>query len=186
VSNDPLWTPEARAVLTADPQLAPYVERHEPPSRPLRRGATPFGSLVRSIVGQQLTGTAARTIHDRLLHLVEHRMSPYELDHHDDDALRAVGLSRGKVKALRSLSEHAKGPGLHHLHTLTNEEVKAALLPIKGVGPWTVDMFLMFHLIRPDVWPTGDLGVRKGAGAVRGGPRARACALLPGRTCASR
>jgi len=124
-----------------------------------------YGALVRSIVGQQLSTKAARSIYGRLTDRFGGRApTPQEVLADDPEDLRvAVGLSRAKVKYLRSLAEHVeKGEvELGRLDALSDEDVAAELLDVKGLGPWSVDMFLMFQLQRPDVLPVGDLGIRR-------------------------
>ena len=131
-----------------------------------RRGrpAEPYGALVRSIVGQQLSTKAAQTIYERLIALFGGRTpTPPELLAADEDALRKAGLSRAKVAYLRSLAQHVEAGELElgKLTDLPDEEVVAQLTAVKGLGQWTADMFLIFHLRRPDVLPVGDLGVRR-------------------------
>jgi len=124
-----------------------------------------YGALLRSIVGQQLSTKAARSIYGRLTDRYGGRPpTPQEVLADDPEALRAAaGLSHAKVKYLRSLAEHVeKGEvELGRLDALSDEDVAAELLDVKGLGPWSVDMFLMFQLQRPDVLPVGDLGIRR-------------------------
>jgi DNA-3-methyladenine glycosylase II len=119
---------------------------------------------VRSIVGQQLSTKAARTIYERLIDLFGGKTpSPGELLAADPEAIRAAGLSRPKVSYLRSLAEHVESGELElaRLSELSDEEVSEQLTAVKGLGQWTADMFLIFHLGRPDVLPVGDLGIRR-------------------------
>ena len=154
-------------LMRADPVLGALVEAHGPLGDEQRRRARPagaYGALVRSIVGQQLSTKAARTIYERLTALFDgHTPTPAELLAVDADRLRSAGLSRAKVSYLRSLAEHVvRGElELDRLGELGDEEVIAQLTAVKGLGPWTADMFLIFHLGRPDVLPVGDLGVRR-------------------------
>ncbi len=123
-----------------------------------------YGALVRSIVGQQLSTKAARTIYGRLADLYGGRApTPEQLLATDPDELRAVGLSRAKAGYLRSLAEHVLSGELEldRLTELSDAEVSAQLTAVKGLGQWTADMFLIFHLGRPDVLPVGDLGIRR-------------------------
>jgi DNA-3-methyladenine glycosylase II len=124
-----------------------------------------YGALVRSITGQQLSVLAARAIYGRLTARFGGRApTPEEILAEDPDELRAAaGLSRAKVSYLRSLAEHvASGElELERMEELSDEEVIAELVAVKGLGLWTAQMFLMFHLERPDVLPTGDLGIRR-------------------------
>ncbi len=124
-----------------------------------------YGALVRTIVGQQLSTTAARAIYTRLTDRFGGRPpTPEEVLAEDPDELRvAAGLSRAKTTYLRSLAEHVMDGSLelHKLGRLSDERVIAELVAVKGLGTWSADMFLMFHLQRPDVLPVGDLGVRR-------------------------
>jgi DNA-3-methyladenine glycosylase II len=132
---------------------------------PRERPAEHYGALVRSIVGQQLSTKAARSIYLRLADRYGGRPpTPQEILADDPDEVRAAaGLSRAKVGFLRSLAEHVLDGSLElaRLDDLPDEEVIAELVAVKGLGPWTAHMFLMFHLRRPDVLPVGDLGVRR-------------------------
>jgi DNA-3-methyladenine glycosylase II len=124
-----------------------------------------YSTLVRSIVGQQLSTRAAAAIWGRLIdRFGGHAPTPEEVLADDPDELRtAAGLSHAKVKYLRSLAEHILDGSLQldRLHDLPDEEVTAELVAVKGIGVWSADMFLMFHLHRPDVLPAGDLGIRR-------------------------
>jgi DNA-3-methyladenine glycosylase II len=136
-----------------------------------RRGrpADAYGALLRSIVGQQLSTKAARSIYTRVAALYGDRTpSPEELLATDPEELRGAGLSRAKVAYMRSLAEHVRSGELEldRLDELSDAEVSAELTAVKGIGQWSADMFLVFHLSRPDVLPVGDLGVRNAARAV--------------------
>jgi len=124
-----------------------------------------YGALVRSIVGQQLSTSAARAIYGRLTDRYGGRTpTPVEVLEDDPEELRAAaGLSRAKVSFLRSLAEHVIDGGLEleRLDDLPDDEVIAELVAVKGLGTWSAHMFLMFHLQRPDVLPVGDLGIRR-------------------------
>lgn len=133
-----------------------------------RRGRTEtehYGALVRTIVGQQLSTKAARAIYGRLLdHFGGQPPTPEQVLAADPDVMRAdAGLSRAKVGFLRSLAEHVLDGSLEldRLDVLGDEEVTAELIAVKGLGAWSADMFLMFHLGRPDVLAVGDLGIRR-------------------------
>jgi DNA-3-methyladenine glycosylase II len=156
----------------ADPVMAELIERVGPcqlGSRTDRGGPARdhYGALLRAIVGQQLSVSAARSIYGRLTDRYGgHTPSPAELLADDPDALRvAAGLSRAKVLFLRDLAERLESGDLHldDIEQASDEEVARRLLEVKGVGQWTVDMFLLFHLGRPDVLPVGDLGIRRAA-----------------------
>jgi DNA-3-methyladenine glycosylase II len=124
-----------------------------------------YGALVRTITGQQLSVLAARAIYGRLTDRFGGRApTPREILDDDPEELRAAaGLSRAKVGFLRSLAEHVLSGELEleRLHALPDEEVYAELTAVKGIGEWSADMFLMFHLGRPDILPVGDLGIRR-------------------------
>jgi DNA-3-methyladenine glycosylase II len=140
-----------------------------------RRGrpVEPFGALVRAIVGQQLSTKAARTIYDRLAAGFGGRApTPEDLLAADPEEVRAAGLSRPKVAYLRDLAERVADGDLDlaGLAERPDDEVAAELVKVKGLGRWSADMFLIFHLGRPDVLPVGDLGVRRAAERVYGLP----------------
>ena len=152
----------------ADPKIADLIGRFGSPEEVLqRRGRRPgdaYGALLRAIVGQQLSTKAARTIFERLVTLFGGRTpTPRELLDIDPEELRGVGLSRAKAAYLRDLAEHVEDGelDLERLPELPDDEVAEQLTAIKGLGQWTADMFLIFHLGRPDVLPVGDLGIRR-------------------------
>jgi DNA-3-methyladenine glycosylase II len=154
-------------LIASDPVLGAMVSGHGPLDEAERRRGRPddaYGALLRAIVGQQLSVKAARTIYDQLCGLYGDRTpTPAELIATDPDELRGVGLSRAKAAYLRDLAEHVEDGELDLalLPELPDDEVSAQLIAIKGLGRWTVDMFLMFHLGRADILPVGDLGIRR-------------------------
>jgi DNA-3-methyladenine glycosylase II len=129
------------------------------------RPADHYGALLRSIVGQQLSTKAARAIYGRLTDRYGGRTpTPVEVLEDDPEEMRgAAGLSHAKVRYLRSLAEHVLDGSLEldKLHKLPDAEVTKELTAVKGIGSWSADMFLMFHLRRPDVLAVGDLGIRR-------------------------
>jgi DNA-3-methyladenine glycosylase II len=151
----------------ADDVIAALIDEHGELDLAARRRDRPsdaYGALLRSIVGQQLSTKAARSIYARLVELFGgHTPAPDELLAADPDLVRAAGLSRPKVAYLRSLAEHVLSGELEldRLGELSDERISAELTAVKGLGQWTADMFLIFHLGRPDVLPVGDLGVRR-------------------------
>jgi DNA-3-methyladenine glycosylase II len=164
------WPPPAavEALRAADPVLQAVIDRVGPEPVARRNAERPeehYGALVRSIIGQQLSTKAARAIYTRLTDRFGGRPpTPAEVLAEDPDELRqAVGLSRAKVTFLRSLAEHVvEGTlDLERLDELPDDEVIAELTAVKGLGLWTAQMFLMFHLERPDVLAVGDLGIRR-------------------------
>jgi DNA-3-methyladenine glycosylase II len=160
-------SPKVVAVLAAsDPVMARLIEEHGAVvKRDLRRErpGDAYGALLRSIVGQQLSTKAARTIYGRMLELFDgHAPTPKQLLAADPDAIRAAGLSRPKIAYLRDLAQHVEDGELEleRLHDLPDEDVIEQLTAVKGIGDWSAHMFLMFHLGRPDILPVGDLGIR--------------------------
>jgi DNA-3-methyladenine glycosylase II len=155
----------------ADAKLAALIDRSGGPDELLAARRRPrsdaYGALVRAIVGQQLSTAAARSIFERLVeHFGGHTPTPRQLLDADPEKMRAAaGLSRAKVAFLRDLAEHVEDGelDLEQLTELPDDEVIEQLTAVKGLGPWTVHMFLIFHLGRPDVLPVGDLGVRRAA-----------------------
>jgi len=152
---------------SADDTLAAVIDERGPLDLAARVRGRPqdaYGALLRAIVGQQLSVKAARTIYERFVGLFGGRTpTPEELLEVDADTLRSAGLSRAKANYVRSLAEHVISGELEldRLDELSDEEVTAELVAVKGLGRWTADMFLIFHLGRPDVLPVGDLGVRR-------------------------
>jgi DNA-3-methyladenine glycosylase II len=151
---------------SADPVLGRLLDEHGAPE-PRPPAGDPYTALVRAIVGQQLSVTAARSIYTRLLeHFGGHAPAPEEILAAEPDAMReAAGLSRAKVTFLRSLAEHVESGelDLEHVASLPDDEVVAQLTAVKGVGAWTAHMFMIFELRRSDVLAVGDLGVRRAA-----------------------
>ena len=140
------------------------IDQHGSPD--LSRTRNSFQSLVRAIVYQQLSGKAAGTIYGRVLDLFDSRRfpTPAALAAMPFERLRGAGLSRAKASYVLDLAAKFEDGTIdpRRFSSMTNEELAAALTQIKGVGQWSVDMFLMFGLNRPDVLPVGDLGIRKG------------------------
>jgi DNA-3-methyladenine glycosylase II len=160
--------PKSMAALSeGDEVMAALIAEHGSLGTWARRRSRPqdaYGALVRAIVGQQLSSKAARTIYERLIEVFGgHTPTPKELLAVDPRLIRAAGLSNAKVAYLRDLAEHVEDGELEldRLRELPDDEVAAQLIAIKGLGQWTVDMFLIFHLGRPDVLPVGDLGIRR-------------------------
>jgi DNA-3-methyladenine glycosylase II len=161
------FTAAARILAERDPVIAGLLAQTGPPrlSRPLE---SHFATLVRAIVYQQLAGRAAAAIHGRLIAALGGDVQPEALIALSDETLRAVGLSRAKVMSLRDLAAKVldgtvvlSPPGLARE---SDEEIIARLSAVRGIGTWTAQMFLLFQLRRLDVWPVGDLGIRRGYG----------------------
>jgi DNA-3-methyladenine glycosylase II len=156
------------ALRAADPVLARVIDEvgpDGPGDLGVTRSSDRYGALVRSIVGQQLSTRSAQAIYGRLTDRFGGRTpTPVEVLEDDPDELRqSVGLSHAKGAYLRSLAEHVLDGSLdlEHLDRLPDEDVIAALTAVRGIGPWSADMFLIFRLGRPDVLPVGDLGIRR-------------------------
>ncbi|MEO0659931.1 MAG: DNA-3-methyladenine glycosylase 2 family protein [Planctomycetota bacterium] len=170
--TDPLVGPPTPAELAAltrrDPALGTARRRVAPfPVFPVRgQYDSHFHALARSIVFQQLAGAAARTIHDRVRALTPGPRFPTARDVEglSDAALRGAGLSRGKLAALRDLSERSLDGRLRlrSLARLEDEEIIDELVEVRGIGRWTAQMFLMFRLGRRDVLAPDDLGLQEG------------------------
>jgi DNA-3-methyladenine glycosylase II len=170
--SDPDHSEAVEHLRAADPVMAEIIERVGPcmlGARTDRGGPAHdhYGALVRAIVGQQLSVSAARSIYGRLTDRFQGRTpTPAQLLADDPDTLRAAaGLSRAKVVFLRDLAERLESGALDlgDIEDVPDQGVARRLLDVKGVGQWTVDMYLIFHLGRPDVLPVGDLGVRRAA-----------------------
>ena len=142
------------------------------PPRLGRRDATHFGALVQSIVYQQLAGKAAATIHGRLLAALDGEVTPDAVLALSPEELRAAGLSGNKAASLCDLAAKVTDGTVvldsRGLGRESDDEVVARLTTVRGIGRWTAEMFLLFQLRRLDVWPTGDLGVRRGFGVAWG------------------
>ena len=156
---------------TVDPVLARVIARVGPYRPRIQQDGTHFSAILRAIVYQQLSGKAAATIHARFLGLFGDREpTPAQIIATPDDALRAVGLSRGKSRYVKDLAQRVEHTGLpiERLHELGDNAVMDALVQVKGIGRWTAHMFLLFRLGRLDVLPELDLGVRKAIQRVYG------------------
>ena len=158
------------AVAEADPVMAALVATVGPLRHRPRNPDGHFGALVRSIVFQQLAGRAATAIHGRVRALMEGPLRPEALMRVPDAELRAAGLSGAKLASLRDLSQKVLGGAvtLDDARSVGDEEMVARLTSVRGIGRWTAEMYLMFELRRPNVWPVGDLGVRQGYGLAWG------------------
>ena len=151
-----------RLVAQAGPvRVSPPTESH-------------FAALVRAILYQQLAGAAARAIHGRLLAALGGEVTPKRLLSLSSQTLRAVGLSASKAASMQDLATKILNGSVvlypAALRGRSDDEIVATLTGVRGIGTWTAQMFLMFQLRRLDVWPSGDLGVRKGFGLAWGMP----------------
>lgn len=155
------------------PVMARLAAEHGPSPIPSRESNGAYESLFRAIVYQQLSGKAAGTILKRVLALFDMEVfdtpdafpSPQSVLAMDEEAMRGAGLSWNKIKAIKDLSQKRIDgivPDLHETEHLSDDEIVERLITVRGVGRWTIEMYLMFTLGRQDVWPIDDLGVRKG------------------------
>jgi len=144
----------------SDPILRSIIEKHGPCR--IAYGEPSFASLAETIVYQQLNGRAAATIFKRFTDLTGLPLTPKGVLKLSDEQMRSAGLSKQKLSYLRSLAELTLSGDVNfeQLPNLPNEEVIEHLTRVKGIGIWSAQMFLMFTLRRPDVLPTGDLGIQ--------------------------
>jgi len=159
---------QAADILAArDPVLAGVIAEAGP-IRVRRSTMSHFAALVQAIVYQQLAGPAARAIHGRLVAAVDGDVNAEALLALSDQTLRTVGLSANKVRSLRDLATKVLDGTVvlapRSLSRQSDEEIIARLSAVRGIGPWSAQMFLIFQLRRLDVWPVGDYGVRQGYG----------------------
>jgi len=162
------WTGGRRA-LGKDETFGPWVKEIgtiHVPAHP----EEPFPYLARSICYQQLAGAAAATIHGRFCDALRGEVTPEKVLRARETTLRKAGLSRNKLAAIRDLAQKIRSGEVevHDLDEQSDDEVVRRLVKVRGIGEWTAHMFLMFKLLRPDVWPVGDLGVRAGFAKVHG------------------
>ena len=160
-----------KALAASDPTMAALIERvgkidiaTRLKRRQEERPADAYGALLRAIVGQQLSTKAARTIYLRVLDLFGGATpSAKQLLEASEEDLRGCGLSGRKTEYVRDLAAHVLSGQLEldRLEELVDEEVIAEIVAVRGLGQWTAEMFLIFHLQRPDVLSGGDLGIRK-------------------------
>jgi len=158
-----MWK-EAEKFLLKDKYIEPLIKKWGNCTIKPRVHIDFFQALCGEIIGQQLSGRVADVIEGRLKAKIKGRLTPNKVLSLSDDELRGCGMAWSKVRAIKDLSQRIKDRKLHirKLGKLPDEEVKKELVTVKGIGPWTADMFLMFSLGRPDVFPTEDLGIQKG------------------------
>jgi DNA-3-methyladenine glycosylase II len=160
-------------ILGSCPIMSGLRERHGPARLRVQPG---FPSLVDAIASQQISGRAAETILGRLRRQVGSSQRALASAHLR--RLRGTGLSRAKALATRDLARFAQAGGLRGLHRLSDEAIVERLTQVRGIGTWTAEMFLMFSLGRPDVWPIGDGGVQRAAADLYGATDRRALLAL--------
>lgn len=165
--TEELFADALRDLARRDQDLAQVQERWGPP--PLWTRPPGFSTLVHIILEQQVSLASAEAAFKRLLALAK-PLSPGRFLELDDPRLRAIGFSRQKAAYVRALA-HAIMAGeldLGALETMDDDEARAALLEVKGIGPWTADIYLLMALRRPDVWPVGDLALAVAAQRIKG------------------
>jgi DNA-3-methyladenine glycosylase II len=155
------WERAKRALRRADPVMSAIIGRH-PRVHIVARGDA-FLTLARAIVGQQISVKAAQSVWNRLA-LVVPEMAPEHVLAQERPRLRACGLSDRKTEYIADLAQHFADGTVHVARwpQMSDEEVIAELIQVRGIGRWTAEMFLMFNLMRPDVLPLDDLGLQKG------------------------
>lgn len=153
-----------REIAELDPKFRPVIEKSELCDLGLTNpNRSHFESLVSSVISQQLATAAAKTIKQRFV-LECGKVTPKNVSKMDESQMRGVGLSAAKTKTIQGLASASlnKEINFEKLHEQNDQSVYEGLTTLWGIGPWTVDMFMMFQLGRLDIWPTGDLGVRRG------------------------
>jgi DNA-3-methyladenine glycosylase II len=155
------WSQAKRTLARRDPVMAGIMRAH--PKIFLARRGEPFLTLARAIVGQQISVKAAQSVWDRLVACVG-EMTPEKVLLKERPVLRACGLSDRKTEYIADLAQHF-ADGSIHVHRwpqMSDEDIIAELVQVRGIGRWTAEMFLIFNLLRPDVFPLDDLGLQKG------------------------
>jgi len=155
------WDRAKRNLARRDPVLAAIMRRH--PKVHLAQRGEPFNTLARAIVGQQISVKAAQSVWNKFA-LCVGEVKPESVLRRKRPQLRACGLSDRKVEYIADLAQHfADGRiHVHKWHAMDDEAIIEELTEVRGIGRWTAEMFLMFNLLRPDVFPLGDLGLQKG------------------------
>jgi len=157
------------AISAADPLVGAFIRRAGPYA--LRPGdSDPFTSLSRAVVFQQLAGRAASAIYGRFVAAIGGSVTADAILATAPEQLRAAGLSGNKTTSLIDLATKVRDGTvpLDGIETLDDDEIVARLTTVRGIGRWTAEMFLLFQLRRPDVWPVDDLGVRHGWSLIHG------------------
>ena len=156
------WDRAKRALARKDPVMAAIMKRH-PKVFMMRRGEA-FMTLARAICGQQISVKAAQSVWNRVCICLEQEITPQSVVKRDRRKLRACGLSDRKTEYIADLAQHFADGRIHERNwpAMDDEAIIAELSDVRGIGRWTAEMFLMFNLLRPDVFPLDDLGVQKG------------------------
>lgn len=163
------WNDAKAHIRAVDPILAAVIDAHEEP--PLRSRGRAFETLIHAIVGQQISAAAAAAVWGRLVALLQ-AVTPAQISRQPVAALRGVGLSGRKVEYIHGLAENARWVQTIDWATLDDDAVRKRLMALRGVGPWTAEMVMIFTLLRPDVLPLGDIGVIRAVEQLYAGGRA--------------
>ncbi len=155
------WDKAKRSLARRDPVMARIMREH--PKVFLARRGEAFMTLARAIVGQQISVKAAQSVWDRVCGCVG-EITPENVLRKKRPELRACGLSDRKTEYIADLAQHFAGGRIHvdRWPEMSDEEIIAELVEVRGIGRWTAEMFLIFNLLRPDVFPLDDLGLQKG------------------------
>jgi DNA-3-methyladenine glycosylase II len=156
------WDKAKRALARRDPVMGAIMRGH--PGVYMTVRGEPFMTLARAICGQQISVKAAQSVWDRVCICLEQKISPEAVVAADRKNLRACGLSDRKTEYIADLAQHFVDGKIHARNwpQMSDEDIIAELTDVRGIGRWTAEMFLMFNLLRPDVFPLDDLGLQKG------------------------
>lgn len=158
-----MWQ-EAEKFLKNDEYISPLIKKWGKCKIKSIKKSLYFEDLIDAITSQQLSGKAAKTIFERVKKAAKGKITPDSILKLKTQDLRSCGLSYAKCSYVQDLAKHVKEKKLkiHELNKLPDEEVIKELVEVKGIGRWTAEMFLMFSLARPDIFPIDDLGIKKG------------------------
>ena len=156
---DKITLDNAIAYFSNDLKLQPWILKYSRPGFAVY--AAPFKSLIKYIIYQQLSMQSAKAIYTRFLDLFNNKPTPTTLNVINDVILKDIGISKQKINYIKEITKYFLNHNID-FNSLTNKEVYDELIQIKGIGPWTIDIFLMFTLYRTDILPIGDLGIKKG------------------------
>ena len=150
---------DAIKYLCTEPKIKPLIKKYGKPDFGI--SDDPFKSLIKYIISQQLSIQSAKAIYTRFLDLFNDKPMPTTVNNTNYTNLKGIGLSKQKIRYIKEISKYFLNHNIDFM-SLTNKEVYNELIQIKGIGPWTIDIFLMFTLFRTDILPIGDLGIKKG------------------------
>tara|TARA_E500000178_G_scaffold50485_1_gene45917 strand:- start:783 stop:1418 length:636 start_codon:yes stop_codon:yes gene_type:complete len=155
------WNDAIRYLSEVDPILCEIIKKNQ--HQVLISKNNPFNTLIKSIIGQQISVKAAQSIYLRLLEVLKHEISPTEIKEINKENLREIGLSRQKIEYIHNISDYfINNPKItSNLYFLTasKDEIYNNLIKIKGIGEWTIEMFFIFYVTLPDILPLKDIGL---------------------------